>query len=599
MRETSIGKSLLKVKIMNSDYYSYLNKANHLSRSVIVCQDIGKLKIKLTKVDPRVVRKRNLNDYITSLEQINQESYTQTDLNQDIFRETFSNSKADPFLNLENQRTDITANDSGYSNKNPSKYVPNNTTNNNASIRNSKYLFYDYNKEIKKNITLSKNGKNDWEKTLLTSNCWAHNSCLLSNKNVSFEFLTTPIQILNFHQMKNIQKQCFICKSKSGSCYKCSEIGCNRSFHAECARRYNYDISQNLDEVNSVSISCAFHKVKSTQKIIDENYRERIKTLDCFFRRSQMILEQYKKNFEMISKFKNTARPIVTDCAVETESLIKYLEQDERHFLKEFKQRILKKKKFACIINLKKDSASTSKFYLGKVSIPNNSVFDLVPTENLIVWKLIDQPFGSDPTQNLQYFIKIQSIIQKVKFNFDFYFKQSLNGNYQQIKDFSVDPGFPDEPMISFNADSKSPSRNEFSISYPNGILPKDEINPSTKKIPRPEIDFSNLKQVGSMLSEMKSFIEDADQVNRVSKAIEFNYIWEQYFGDWSNIFLKNNCHSTQLRKDSVFDNSLSPDNHQKLLAQMQRKSVELEQSTLLENDLPLAKKNSLMLFEN
>lgn len=443
LRKTIIGTKTGKVKNINPEYHSKMTKIDE-----IVDQEI-KLCVKEEEQEEsfKFILSRSINQHIKKASNVNDLSRVKnkakceklndntSGLNmvssQNVFQENlvdFSDEKDEIKNSINNSRNEVP-----FKNKNTNEKT--------REVLTPDFIYFDYNKEIKrqmssKNIELYKNF------IPKTQNCWVHNSCLLQNHETTYEFFSNPIKFINFNLWKNTITSCYICKNEGGSIKKCSDDDCRRYFHGECARRRNYDISVNIKEECFITISCPFHQIKSTKKMLTNIRAERQKTLDDFFKNFKIINEKRKKEKRELEK---QARLIFLQKGnnyekVEVEWLFKFLTSYQIDFLKEFKRRAVKSPKYSFRIDLVRIKYNPKMFRITNIFIPSTGVFSVVPTKNMINWLFKVENEKRTAVQNFQFYIELQSLLNRVQNNFDFYFSRSSSGNHELRNQFDKNP---------------------------------------------------------------------------------------------------------------------------------------------------------------
>ena len=370
--------------------------------------------------------------------------------------------------------------------------------------------FYNYFTEMNK--MYSKNPESLPPKQLTKiSSCWAHNSCILNNENLSYVFESKPIRLTNFHHFRTGEKiECSICLQKEGTVVKCKEDNCKKHFHSECARRTNFEISVENGEIDgsntAIRIVCSWHKSISAQKAIVIERLNRKTVFQNFTVEIKSLKKSLKGYIKDQKLEKEIDEKVIDDDKnpnqIDFNLCVNLLNEQDRYFLQIYKKVLLKKKpNFGFVINLKEEN---SKFRVDSIRIPKQSIYKISLNSSAFPKRDFVNSFPNKETHLIEKFEKIQKLLSFIHENSELYFK--INGNRHKVNkrdvyvDFDLSNGIQKSPLLSsdvFRTSFENPSILNFDqAKYPISVVSSQNalIESDSKKLSFNENEFQTEK---------------------------------------------------------------------------------------------------------
>lgn len=256
-------------------------------------------------------------------------------------------------------------------------------------------------------------------------NVWVHLSCALWTNELKVK--DTDIKNLNKLPQHRFMRTCTICNHCTGFCIGCSYEGCNINFHVECGRRVKLFM-----EIIGVGdprfiMYCPSHTPLMLKIYIYEYERRAREDIYKYHRYLKRFLKINKINIEAVEVKEKIAaiesKEEVTKAKkpkkLETEDLVKFLDPDMQHFVKEVRRELFKLKDYSSVIDIK--VSTSGEYKIDKVSFPKKNIFKGKIASSSAVWKNLAKKYNKTAKSMYNKFIRVISTLKSYESNMQSY----------------------------------------------------------------------------------------------------------------------------------------------------------------------------------
>lgn len=529
LRKTNIKTTLVKVRIVNSDYFEFQNQKEIRTPVCVLEIDSNSFKMKIKKL----IRKNETDNFPV-------EEITQNDLERemivedDVIRERVIEPPA--YFDLEEKSLSTS--------KIGNKYFERQKNSGHKDHDSSNQLYYDYNFEVKKlnHPPLEMAYPENCPKTEYS---WVHNTCLLNNPNASFGFVENPVRFIDFHGLKNVLRTCSICQIKCGSVQKCSESACTLYMHAECARRSNYELVVSGSPIPILLITCSLHNIKCAQKQIEVRRKNREEEISEFLGKFMSFCGE-KDGFEILNFCEGKKRKKeALEIKVEVESLLRFLNVEDRQLIFRFKKLALKRKTRGFTINLIRNKRYFNQLSFVDMHVPKESVFSWPVTYENFPWKNLHMPLSESPQIVFGEFTRIKEILNRVVLNFGVYLRRNSQQELELIQDLYTEDLIGSESLNEARKSEQNRKKSEMSLNISNVLENKLECEKIDDKKGLAdqlnEVVVSNNCEINQQINLKERLFLTIQEKNQIGKDFFevdvnfFDFCYERFFGNWSD----------------------------------------------------------------
>lgn len=250
---------------------------------------------------------------------------------------------------------------------------------------------------------------------------WVHLSCALWTNELKVK--DTDIRNLNKLPPHRFLKTCTICNQPTGYCIGCSYEDCGVSFHVECGRRVKLFM-----EIIGVGdprfiMYCPSHTPLMLKIYIHEYERRAREDIYKYHRYLKRFLKINKINIDAV-EVKERINAVESreelgrarkPKKLEPEDLVRFLEPDMQHFIRDVRRELFKMKDYSSVIDISVSAAG--EYRIDKINFPKKNLFKGKIASSSIVWKSLAKRYNKTAKSMYNKFIRVLSMLKSFEGN--------------------------------------------------------------------------------------------------------------------------------------------------------------------------------------